>query len=201
MDFIAASGHKMAGPSGVGFLWAKASILESMPPWQFGGEMIDQVYLDHSTFAPPPLRFEPGTPAIEQVVGLGAAVDYLNSIGGMHRVHEFEKDLGTYLYEQLARVEDVVIYGPPPDVGLGRAGLAAFNIEGLHATDISMLLDAAGAHCWTLLRACLWVCWFSSWCFAMWCQHALMAGWPDMLRHLAGPADSAVGQSFACADV
>lgn len=145
VDFIAASAHKMAGPSGVGFLWAKSSILESMPPWQFGGEMIDQVFLDHSTFAPPPLRFEPGTPAIEQVVGLGAAVDYLNSIGGMEKVHEFELDLGAYLYEQLASVDDVVIYGPPPDAQLGRAGLTAFNIEGLHATDVSMLLDAAGA--------------------------------------------------------
>lgn len=153
VDFIAASGHKMAGPSGVGFLWAKASILESMPPWQFGGEMIDQVHLDHSTFAPPPLRFEPGTPAIEQVVGLGAAVDYLNSIGGMQRVHAFEKDLGAYLYEKLAQVDDVVIYGPPPDVALGRAGLAAFNIEGLHATDVSMLLDAAGVR--LSLCACL----------------------------------------------
>jgi hypothetical protein len=117
-----------------------------MPPWQFGGEMIDQVFLDRSTFAPPPLRFEPGTPAIEQVVGLGAAVDYLSSIGGMEKVHEFEMDLGSYLYEKLAQVDDIVIYGPPPDARLGRAALAAFNIEGLHATDVSMLLDAAGVY-------------------------------------------------------
>jgi hypothetical protein len=147
IDFIAASGHKMAGPSGVGFLWAKASILESMPPFQYGGEMIDQVFLDHSTFAPPPLRFEPGTPAIEQVVGLGAAVDYLESIGGIQRVHQFEKDLGEHLYEELSKVDGVKIYGPPPDVPLGRAALAAFNIDGLHATDVSMLLDAAGMAC------------------------------------------------------
>jgi cysteine desulfurase / selenocysteine lyase len=106
--------------------------------------MIDQVYLDHSTFAPPPLRFEPGTPAIEQVVGLGAAVDYLGAVGGMHAVHEYEEELGAYLYEQLVQVNGVRVYGPAPDCAHGRAALAAFNVAGLHATDVSMLLDASG---------------------------------------------------------
>lgn len=89
VDFIAASGHKMTGPAGVGFLWAKSAILDSMPPWQVGGEMIDEVFLDRVTYAPSPLRFQAGTPPIEQVVGLGAAVDYLNSIGGMQQVQCF----------------------------------------------------------------------------------------------------------------
>lgn len=154
VDFIAASGHKMTGPAGVGFLWAKSAILESMPPWQVGGEMIDEVFLDHATFAPAPLRFQAGTPPIEQVVGLGAAVDYLNSIGGMQKVYEFEMDLGAYMYEKLAEVDDVIIYGPPPDAASGRAGLAAFNIEGLPANDVSMLLDAGGTISATCARCC-----------------------------------------------
>lgn len=141
-----ASGHKMCAPTGVGFLWAHADILESMPPWQGGGEMIQDVHLDQSTFAPPPGRFEAGTPAIAEVVGMGAAVDYLANIGGMHAVHAHEQQLAGHLYEQLARVQGVRIYGPAPGKGAHgeRAALAAFNVEGLHATDISMMLDAAG---------------------------------------------------------
>lgn len=144
-DWIVASAHKMCAPSGVGFLWGRYDLLEEMPPWQGGGEMIDQVHLSHSTYAPPPLRFEAGTPAIAEVVGLGAAVDYLTDVaGGMHAVHAYETEIGAYLYEQLARVDGVTVYGPPPDAPGGRAALAAFNMEGLHATDVSMLLDAAG---------------------------------------------------------
>ncbi len=93
-DFLAASGHKMCGPTGSGFLYGKLAQLQAMPPWKGGGEMIEEVFLDHSTFAPPPGRFEAGTPAIGECVGLGAACDYLSAIG-MHKIHEHE----TYLTE------------------------------------------------------------------------------------------------------
>lgn len=118
-------------------------VLESMPPWMGGGEMIADVFLDHSTYAPPPARFEAGTPAIAEAIGLGAAIDYLSAVG-MERVHALEAELGGYLYERLASVPGVTIYGPPPSVPRGRASLAAFNVGGLHATDVSTLLDAAG---------------------------------------------------------
>jgi cysteine desulfurase / selenocysteine lyase len=144
VDWIVASGHKVCGPSGVGFLWGRYELLEAMPPWQGGGEMIDTVYLSHSTYASPPLRFEAGTPAIAEVVGFGAAIDYLNSKGGMAAVHAHENDLVGFLYERISSVEGVRIYGPKPDQGLGRGGLVAFNVEGLHPTDVSMLLDASG---------------------------------------------------------
>ena len=143
-DWIVASGHKMCAPTGAGFLWGRPELLEAMVPWQGGGEMIQDVWLDRATFAPPPTRFEAGTPPIGEVIGVGAAMDYLESIGGMAAVHEHEVRLGAYLYEQLAAVEGVRIYGPPPGCPQGRAGLASFNVEGLHATDVSMLLDAAG---------------------------------------------------------
>jgi cysteine desulfurase/selenocysteine lyase len=134
----------MCGPTGAGFLWAPSEILESMGPWQGGGEMIQDVFLDRTTYAAPPTRFEAGTPAIGEVIGLGAAVDYLDSIGGMEAVHAHEMALGAYLYKRLSEVENVRIYGPEPGCAQGRAGLTAFNIEGLHPTDMSMLLDAVG---------------------------------------------------------
>lgn len=145
-DFVVASGHKMCAPTGVGFLWARSALLEAMPPWQGGGEMIADVFLDHSTYAPPPNRFEAGTPAIGEVVGLGAAMDYLTSehVGGMAAVAAHEAELGGYLYERLSAVDGVTVYGPRPTAARPRAALAAFNVEGLHATDVSMLLDAAG---------------------------------------------------------
>jgi len=142
-DWIAASSHKMCGPTGIGFLWGKYEVLEEMSPWMGGGEMIQDVFLDHSTYAPPPARFEAGTPAIAEAIGLGAACDYLTSLG-MDNVHNFEQDIGRYLHERLSKVPRVTIYGPPPSVPRGRASLCAFNVEGLHATDVSTLLDNAG---------------------------------------------------------
>ena len=142
-DWIVASSHKMCGPTGVGFLWGKMAVLESMPPWMGGGEMIQDVFLDHSTYAQPPLRFEAGTPAICEAIGMGAACEYLTQLG-MDAVHQYENEIGAYLYEQLAAVDGVRIYGPPPSCDRGRAALAAFNVDGLHATDISMLLDTKG---------------------------------------------------------
>ena len=108
-----------------------------------GGEMIQDVFLDRSTYAEPPSRFEAGTPAIAEAIGLGAACDYLTNIG-MDRIHAYEKELGTYLYNQLEQLDRVVIYGPPPTVPLGRAALCTFNVDGLHPTDVSTLLDQAG---------------------------------------------------------
>ncbi|EFJ45490.1 hypothetical protein VOLCADRAFT_63817 [Volvox carteri f. nagariensis] len=143
-DWIVASSHKFCGPSGVGFLWGRYDVLESMEPWMGGGEMIADVFLDQSTYAPPPMRFEAGTPAIAEAIGMGAAAEWLQQLG-MDRVHAFEEEIGTYLYERLVAVSPrVTVYGPRPGAPRGRASLAAFNVEGLHATDVSTLLDMAG---------------------------------------------------------
>ncbi|XP_024363150.1 cysteine desulfurase 1, chloroplastic [Physcomitrium patens] len=153
-DFLVASSHKMCGPTGMGFLWGTTEILESMPPFLGGGEMIVDVFLDRSTYASPPSRFEAGTPAIGEAIGLGAALDYLNKIG-MDRVHKYEMELSKYLYDSLSKVPGVRIYGPPvgPN-GENRASLCAFNVEGIHATDLSTFLDQqhgiavrSGHHC------------------------------------------------------
>jgi len=143
-DFLVASGHKMLGPTGVGFLYGKFEVLEKMPPYQGGGEMIDEVYLDHSTFLPPPARFEAGTPAIAPVVGLGTAIEYLQSIG-MINVQAHEKELAAYLESELAKIEGIRIYGPR---GSKRAtALVAFNYEGIHAADLAFFLDQEGVAC------------------------------------------------------
>eukprot|EP00798_Chlamydomonas_sp_ICE-L_P018266 gene18266-24720_t len=142
-DWIVASSHKMCGPTGMGFLWGKYDVLESMKPWMGGGEMIQDVFLDYSTYAPPPGRFEAGTPAIGEAIGLGAACEYLTSLG-MDNVHNFETDIGSYLYDRLSKVPGVQIYGPKPSGPRGRASLCSFNVEGLHATDVSTLMDASG---------------------------------------------------------
>ena len=143
VDWIVASSHKMCGPTGIGFLWGRLELLESMPPWMGGGEMIQDVYLEYSTYADPPSRFEAGTPAIGEAIGLGAACDYLASLD-MDKIHEYETEIGRYLYEKLSAIDRVTIYGPSPDAALGRAALATFNVEGIHPTDISTILDHAG---------------------------------------------------------
>mmetsp|Transcript_35783 Transcript_35783/g.101276 ORF Transcript_35783/g.101276 Transcript_35783/m.101276 type:complete len:191 (+) Transcript_35783:1209-1781(+) len=133
----------MCAPTGIGFLWGKSEVLASMPPWMGGGEMIADVFLEGSTYAEPPARFEAGTPAIGEAIAFGAAIDYLQALG-MDKVHEYEIEMANYLYQQLSSVPGVVIYGPPPSTPRGRAALCAFNVEGLHATDVSTLLDASG---------------------------------------------------------
>jgi len=144
-DWVVASSHKMCGPTGIGFLWGRYDLLDTMPPWMGGGEMIQDVFLDHATYASPPARFEAGTPAIAEAIGLGAAVDYLTTIG-MERIQQYEHDLGGYLHERLSAVPGVTVYGPTPKQAgaRGRASLAAFNVQGLHATDVSTLLDMSG---------------------------------------------------------
>lgn len=153
VDFLVASSHKMCGPTGVGFLYGKSELLAAMPPFLGGGEMISDVFLDHSTYADPPSRFEAGTPAIGEAIGLGAAIDYLSEIG-MQKIHDYEVELGNYLYEKLGAVAGVRIYGPAPSETVDRAALCSFNVEGLHPTDIATFLDQqhgvairSGHHC------------------------------------------------------
>ncbi|PHU18584.1 putative cysteine desulfurase [Capsicum chinense] len=139
-DFLVGSSHKMCGPTGVGFLYGKSEILCGMPPFLGGGEMIADVYLDHSTYAEPPSRFEAGTPAIGEAIGLGAAIDYLTEIG-MQQIHDYEMELGSYLYDRLSSVSDVRIYGPSPSRTVKRAALCSFNVKDVHPTDIATFLD------------------------------------------------------------
>lgn len=138
-DFLVASAHKMCGPTGVGFLWGRNDLLESMPPYMGGGEMISDVFLDRSTYACPPHKFEAGTPAIGEIVAFGAAIDYLNKFG-MDEIHRFEIELGEYLWERLTAFREVRVYGPKPP----RAALCAFNIDGVHSSDLATMLDLEG---------------------------------------------------------
>ncbi|MCM0593408.1 MAG: cysteine desulfurase [Gloeotrichia echinulata IR180] len=151
-DWLVASGHKMCATTGIGFLYGKLELLESMPPFFGGGEMIAEVYLDHSTYAELPHKFEAGTPAIGEAIALGSAIDYLTNIG-MDKIHAYEAELTAYLFQQLAQIPELRIYGPKPDAkgvrvasptGEGRAALAAFTVGEVHANDISTLLDQEG---------------------------------------------------------
>ncbi len=143
-DWLVASGHKMCAPTGIGFLYGKKAILEAMPPFLGGGEMIDEVYFDHSTYGKLPHKFEAGTPAIGEAIALGAAIDYLTKIG-MDNIHVYEAELTAYLFKKLATIPNLRIYGAPPDInGEGRAALAAFNVSGIHASDLATLLDHEG---------------------------------------------------------
>lgn len=152
-DWLVASGHKMCGPTGIGFLWGRMDVLETMRPWKGGGEMINEVFFTHSTFAEPPSRFEAGTPAIAQAVGLGAACDYLSSLG-MDNIQAYEHELSAYLWERLSEVPGLDLYGPPAnESGDNRNPLVAFNSREVHANDLSFFLDQegvavrAGHHC------------------------------------------------------
>jgi len=151
VDFLAASGHKMFGPTGIGFLWGRENLLNSMPPYMGGGEMIDHVTLEGSTFAAAPARFEAGTPPIAEVVGLASAIRYLETKVGMDKVEAYEHEIGVYLYNRLSEVDRVTVLGPPK--GVERAGLCAFYVDGVHPSDLSTFLDMegvairAGHHC------------------------------------------------------
>ena len=143
-DWLVASGHKMCGPTGIGFLYGKLDLLRAMPPFLGGGEMIADVFLDHSTYADLPHKFEAGTPAIAEAVGLGAAVDYLTSIG-MDVIHAYEQELTLYLFKQLGQIPEVTTYGPKPDATAdNRAALASFTTGAVHPHDLSTILDQAG---------------------------------------------------------
>jgi cysteine desulfurase/selenocysteine lyase len=143
-DWLVASGHKMCATTGIGFLYGKLQLLEEMPPFLGGGEMIADVYLDHSTYAELPHKFEAGTPAIGEAIALGAAIDYLTTIG-MDKIHAYEAELTSYLFQQLNKIPGLKIYGTQPDSkGFGRAALASFTVENIHANDLSTLLDQEG---------------------------------------------------------
>jgi len=148
-DFYAFSGHKMLGPTGIGVLYGKEDILESMQPYLYGGDMIRKVTYEESTWEDLPWKFEAGTPSIAQAVGLVAAIDYLEAIG-MENVQAHEELLAEYAYDRLTEAGDVTVYGPPGD---DRGGLVAFNVDGVHAHDLSSILNdfavaiRAGDHC------------------------------------------------------
>ncbi|MFM8662214.1 MAG: aminotransferase class V-fold PLP-dependent enzyme, partial [Cyanobium sp.] len=142
-DFLVASSHKLCGPTGMGFLWAREALLEAMPPFLGGGEMIQDVYLDHSSWAELPHKFEAGTPAIGEAIGMGAALDYLTQLG-LDRMHAWEQVLTQQLFDRLRAIDGVRILGPTPEQQPDRGALAAFTVDGLHANDIAALLDSAG---------------------------------------------------------
>ncbi|MGJ3649034.1 cysteine desulfurase [Sphingomonas sp. GlSt437] len=146
-DFYVFSGHKLYGPTGIGVLWARGELLEAMPPYQGGGSMIDRVTFARTTYAPPPGRFEAGTPHIVGVVGLAAAIDYVSAIG-VGRIERHEAALVREAREALARINSVTLFGPEDS-----AGIVSFAIEGVHPHDIGTILDEdgvairAGHHC------------------------------------------------------
>lgn len=143
-DWFVASGHKMCAPTGIGFLYGRLELLQAMPPFLGGGEMIADVFLDHSTYAELPHKFEAGTPAIAEAIALGAAVDYLSTIG-MDQIAAYEHELTAYLYQQMGAIPEVILYGPQPQPdGSGRAALATFTVEGVHPQDLATLLDQSG---------------------------------------------------------
>ncbi|MEO6216010.1 MAG: cysteine desulfurase [Sphingomonas sp.] len=146
-DFYVFSGHKLYGPTGIGVLWARPELLEAMPPYQGGGSMIDRVTFAKTTYAPPPGRFEAGTPHIVGALGLHAAIDYVERIG-LDRIHAHETALVAKTREALSQINSVRLYGPEDS-----AGIVSFTIEGVHPHDIGTILDEervairAGHHC------------------------------------------------------
>jgi cysteine desulfurase/selenocysteine lyase len=139
-DWLVASGHKMCAPTGIGFLYGKKALLETTQPFLGGGEMIEEVFLDYSTYNCLPHRFEAGTPAIAEAIALGAAVDYLQRIG-MDAIHQYEQELTDYLWGKISQIEGLRIYGPKSSQ---RSSLVAFNVEKIHANDLATLLDQEG---------------------------------------------------------
>jgi cysteine desulfurase/selenocysteine lyase len=138
-DFFAFSGHKIYGPTGIGILYGKKELLESMPPYQGGGDMIQTVTFEKTTFQPSPLRFEAGTPMIAEVIGLGAAIDYIESYG-LDKIHAYETTLMQHALKQLVKIKGIHILGPIEN----RTSLITFNIEGIHPLDVATLLDLQG---------------------------------------------------------
>jgi cysteine desulfurase/selenocysteine lyase len=141
IDFLAFTGHKMVGPTGIGVLWGRYELLAELPPFMGGGEMIEIVEMAKSTYAAPPARFEAGTPPIAQAVGLGAAVDYLTALG-MDNVAAHEQQITAYALERLQTVSGLTIIGPRE--AIMRAGAVSFVLDNVHPHDISQVLDSQG---------------------------------------------------------
>ncbi len=146
-DFYVFSAHKLYGPTGIGALWARAELLASMPPYQGGGAMIDRVTFERTTFAPPPQRFEAGTPAITEAVAMHAAIDFVEAIG-LARIHAHEAALVSQLRGELRAMNDITLFGPDDS-----AGIVSFMLDGVHPHDLGTILDEAdvairaGHHC------------------------------------------------------
>ncbi|MHA6509182.1 cysteine desulfurase [Tessaracoccus sp. Y1736] len=140
-DLVAFTGHKLCGPTGIGVLWGRYDLLAGLPPYMGGGEMIEVVEMSHSTYAPPPHRFEAGTPPIAQAVGLGAAVDYLTGVG-MDLIAAHEQQLTEYALAKLTSIDGLVLLGPGEAVDRGSA--VSFNIAGVHPHDVMQVLDSRG---------------------------------------------------------
>src|SRR5690606_33559225 len=141
VDFIAFTGHKMCGPTGIGVLWGRGELLAAMPPFLGGGSMIETVTMERTTFMPPPARFEAGTPPIAQAVGLGAAIDYLTGLG-MPAIRRHEQELTGYALQALATVPGLRLFGPAEPVD--RCGILSFALDGIHPHDVGQVLDAEG---------------------------------------------------------
>jgi cysteine desulfurase/selenocysteine lyase len=148
-DFYAFSGHKMLGPTGAGILYGRRELLEAMDPFMSGGDMIKTVRVEGTTYHDLPWKFEAGTQAIAEVIGLGAAVDYLTALG-MDAVRAHEREITEYAYEALSDIEGLTLYGPPPS---RRSGVVSFSLEGIHPHDLATIADRdqvclrAGHHC------------------------------------------------------
>ena len=148
-DFLAFSSHKMCGPTGVGVLWGRRELLEAMPPFNLGGQMIRKVSVEKTTWNELPYKFEAGTPAFAEAVGLGAAIDYLTDIG-LEAIEQYEHELAEYAIERLSEVPGIRLFGPPAE---RRAGIVSFDLEGVHPHDVAQVLDwegvavRAGHHC------------------------------------------------------
>jgi len=146
-DFYVFSAHKLYGPTGIGALWARAELLDAMPPWQGGGAMIDRVTFEATTYAPAPQRFEAGTPAITEAIAFAAAADYVDAIG-LDQIHAHEAALVTRLRRELGAMNDVTLFGPADS-----AGIVSFAIDDIHPHDLGTILDEAnvairaGHHC------------------------------------------------------
>ncbi|MEP6817146.1 MAG: cysteine desulfurase [Marmoricola sp.] len=150
IDFLAFTGHKVVGPTGIGVLWGRAELLDQLPPFMGGGEMIETVTMERSTYARAPHKFEAGTPPIVEAIGLGAALKYLSDLG-MHAIHAHEQAVTGYLLDGLASVSGVSVLGPTDPTM--RGGAVAFELAGVHPHDVAQLLDSrgvavrAGHHC------------------------------------------------------
>jgi cysteine desulfurase/selenocysteine lyase len=148
-DFLAISGHKMCGPSGIGALWGRGELLRAMEPFLLGGHMISSVTAEKTTWGELPHKFEAGTSPIVEAVGLGAAIDYLEA-AGLEAIEAYEHELAAYALGRLGEVPGITLYGPPAE---RRAGVVSFNIEGIHPHDVAQILDQegvairAGHHC------------------------------------------------------